>query len=288
MFWDAIYASTNEQFFFLVCVKTVLKKGAGRDFLHVGRIFSSQGRATLSRARARSRASGRAGSGTRSISSGGSRSGSSVSVSRRRSGSAAAIPSVGTASGPGSRAASRRASSSSAIARVRSASSSSTSRAASRSISSASAPFVEAGSFVTSVVYADLPELVAQTLEKATLNTVPSVDIATIELIDGVSGIALVVKSHEGESSGLSIFVLWNVDIADFSVFGELASEALAIGSIGKVVDLEGGHPRDVWRRSSGHSSRLLVNSIRKYFSALKTTLVQWIISKSKSQKLRK
>ena len=58
-----------------------------------------------------------------------------------------------------------------------------------------------------------------------------------------------------------SVFVLWNVDIADFSIFGELASEALAIGSIGKVVDLEGGHPRDVWRRSSGHSSRLLVNS---------------------------
>ena len=102
-----------------------------------------------------------------------------------------------------SRAASRRASSSSAITRVGSASSSSTSRAASRSVSSASAPFVEAGSFVTSVVYADLPELVAQTLEKESLNTVPSVNISPIELIDGISGIALVMKSDESESSGL-------------------------------------------------------------------------------------
>ena len=49
------------------------------------------------------------------------------------------------------------------------------------------------------------------------------------------------------------MFVLWNVNIADFSKFGESASKALSVSSIRKVVDLERGHSTDIWRRSAGH-----------------------------------
>jgi len=90
---------------------------------------------------------------------------------------------------------------------------------------------------VTSVVYSDFS----------------SIQVLAGEIVNCVTSIALVVETDESESTRLSMFVLWNVDVSDFSELSESSSKTLSVGAIGKIVDLERGHSSDVWWRPAGH-----------------------------------
>lgn len=81
----------------------------------------------------------------------------------------------------------------------------------------------------------------------------PPVNIAPIERVDRIAGIALAVIPDKGESTGLSVFVLGNVDVSNVTILAEFAAQRLAVRAVREVVNLERDHSRNVGRRSTGH-----------------------------------
>jgi len=87
----------------------------------------------------------------------------------------------------------------------------------------------------------------------------PAIELVAVESIDGVFGVALVAVSDKGEPSRLSAASIFgDVNVSDFSIFSELSAKGFAVGTVGEVVDFEGNHPLDIWRRPPTHFSRFL------------------------------
>ena len=50
-----------------------------------------------------------------------------------------------------------------------------------------------------------------------------------------------------------SIFVLGDVDVSNVTILAEFAAQRLTVRAVGKIVNFERDHSRNVGRRSTGH-----------------------------------